>query len=73
MAGLTQLKRTNPEVEGIPSAAVLDFIQAVEQHDHPLDAVQGFMLLRHGNVAAEGWWTPYEPQAPHILYSLSKT
>jgi CubicO group peptidase (beta-lactamase class C family) len=73
MASVTQLKRTSPEAEGIPSAAVLDFIQAVEQHTHPLDAAQGFMLLRHGNVAAEGWWTPYGPQSPHSLYSLSKS
>ena len=51
MANVTQLKRSSPEAEGIPSAAVLDFIRAVEQHTHPLDAVQGFMLLRHGNVA----------------------
>src|SRR5688572_5937232 len=73
MAAKTQLMRTNPEDEGIPSSAVLDFIRAVEQHTHPLDAVQGFMLLRHGNVAAEGWWTPYGPQSPHSLYSLSKS
>src|ERR1700752_4685337 len=73
MASVTQLMRTNPEAEGIPSSAVLDFIRAVEQHAHPLDAVQGFMLLRHGNVVAEGWWTPYGPQSPHSLYSLSKS
>ncbi|GHO77475.1 hypothetical protein KSD_52460 [Ktedonobacter sp. SOSP1-85] len=73
MASITQLKRSSPEAEGIPSSAVLDFIRAIEQHTHPLDAVQGFMLLRHGNVAAEGWWTPYGPQSPHSLYSLSKS
>jgi len=73
MTGTAQLNRTNPEAEGISSSAVLDFIQAVEQHTHPLDAVQGFMLLRHGNVAAEGWWKPYDPQYPHSLYSLSKS
>jgi CubicO group peptidase (beta-lactamase class C family) len=73
MANVTQFKRTSPEAEGIPSAAVLDFVQALEQHDFPLDAVHGFMLLRHGNVAAEGWWTPYRPQLPHSLYSLSKS
>jgi CubicO group peptidase (beta-lactamase class C family) len=74
MTGKTQLKRSNPEAEGISSSAVLDFVQAVEQHtSHPLDAVQGFMLLRHGNVAAEGWWNPYGPQSPHTLYSLSKS
>jgi CubicO group peptidase (beta-lactamase class C family) len=38
-----------------------------------MDAVQGFMLLHHGNVAAEGWWSPYRPQFPHPLFSLSKS
>ena len=69
----TRLKRSSPEAEGVPSAAIRDFVRAVEQHAHPLDAVQGFMLLRHGNVAAEGWWTPYGPRSPHSLYSLSKS
>ena len=73
MASIAQLKRSNPEAEGVPSSAVLDFVRAVEQHTHPLDAVQGFMLLRHGNVAAEGWWTPYGPESPHSLHSLSKS
>lgn len=73
MAGKLQFQRTSPEAEGIPSAAVLNFVRALEEHDHPLDAVHGFMLLRYGNVAAEGWWTPYGPQFPHILYSLSKS
>jgi CubicO group peptidase (beta-lactamase class C family) len=73
VASTIQLRRSNPEVEGIPSTAILDFVRAVEQHTHPLDAVQGFMLLRHGNVAAEGWWAPYGPQFPHTLYSLSKS
>lgn len=68
-----QLKRSNPEAEGISSSAVLDFIQAIEQHTQPLDALHGFMLLRHGNVVAKGWWTPYGPESPHMLYSLSKS
>jgi CubicO group peptidase (beta-lactamase class C family) len=73
MSSVTDLTRSNPEAEGISSSAILDFIRAVERHDHPLDAVQGFMLLRHGVVAAEGWWAPYGPQSPHSLYSLSKS
>lgn len=73
MASETQLQRTSPEAEGIASSAVLDFIRSVEEHAHPLDAVQGFMLLRHGNVAAEGWWAPYGPQSPHALFSVSKS
>jgi CubicO group peptidase (beta-lactamase class C family) len=68
------LQRTSPEAVGISSTAALDFVQTLEDlHDHPLDAVHGFMLLRHGAVAAEGWWAPYHPQSPHSFYSLSKS
>src|SRR6266540_3887887 len=73
MTGGTRFKRSSPEAEGIPSSAILDFIREVEEHSHPLDALHGFMLLRHGNVAAEGWWTPYGPRSPHTLFSLSKS
>ncbi len=73
MAGTIQLQRSSPEAEGIPSAAVAAFVKALEERAHPLDAVQGFMLLRHGQVAAEGWWAPYGPQSPHTMYSLSKS
>jgi CubicO group peptidase (beta-lactamase class C family) len=31
------------------------------------------MLLRRGQVVAEGWWAPYGPQYPHDLFSLSKS
>jgi CubicO group peptidase (beta-lactamase class C family) len=48
-------------------------MDAIEQHEHPLDAVHSLMLLRHGNVVAEGWWAPYQPDIPYMLYSLSKS
>ena len=65
--------RSTPEAEGIPSQAILDFVRAVEQHEHPLDALQGFILIRHGKVVAEGWWEPYGPDIPHTFFSLSKS
>jgi CubicO group peptidase (beta-lactamase class C family) len=73
MTSKRQLKRSSPEAEGIPSSAVMEFIGALERHVHPLDAVQGLMLLRHGNVAVEGWWSPYGPESQHPLHSLSKS
>nr|WP_246328421.1 serine hydrolase [Curtobacterium pusillum] len=30
-------------------------------------------MLRHGQVAAEGWWHPYAADRVHLLYSLSKS
>jgi CubicO group peptidase (beta-lactamase class C family) len=35
--------------------------------------VHSLMVLRHGQVVAEGWWAPYAPQFKHTLYSLSKS
>ena len=63
------LNRTAPEAQGIPSAAIERFVDAMAQLDSP----HSFMLLRHGNVVAEGWWKPYRPEAPHLLFSLSKS
>jgi CubicO group peptidase (beta-lactamase class C family) len=60
-----------PESLGISSQAILRFVEALEQ-ERP-DEVHSFMLLRHGKVAAQGWWNPYTPQSPHMLYSLSKS
>lgn len=73
MSNTIPLPRSTPEAEGIPSTAILAFIDALEQHEHPLDAVHSFMLLRHGKVVSEGWWAPFRPELPHMLYSLSKS
>jgi len=64
------LPRSTPERQGISSAAILAF---VEKADTEIDAMHSFMLLRHGHVVAEGWWSPYSAATPHMLYSLSKS
>src|SRR5437764_14836224 len=55
------LPRTTPEAVGVDPSAVLAFVDAVEQKPGGLHS---FMLLRHGRVAAEGWWSPYAAQYP---------
>ena len=64
------LPRSTPESQGVCSSAVLAFIEAA---DRDLDSLHSVMLLRHGHVVAEGWWSPYHAAAPHSLYSLSKS
>jgi len=64
------LARSTPEAQGIPSSAVLAFVDAAEKK---VDALHSFMLLRHGQVVAEGWWGPYRRDDPHVLFSLSKS
>src|SRR5215831_15919883 len=65
-----KLPRTNPEAAGMSPAAILAFVDAVEQK---VGGLHSFMLLRHGKVVSEAWWAPYAPQHPHMLFSLSKS
>ena len=64
------LPRSAPEAQGVSSARLLAFVDAV---DTGIDAMNSFMLLRHGQVVAEGWWTPYDAQSRHLLFSLTKS
>ena len=65
-----ELPRSSPEAQGIASSAVLAFL---EEADQKIDHLHSFMLVRHGHVVAEGWWTPYDAGTRHELYSLSKS
>jgi CubicO group peptidase (beta-lactamase class C family) len=64
------LPRSTPEAQGIASAAILSFVDAAEKQ---IDALHSFMLVRHGHIVAEVWWSPYNAKSPHSLYSLSKS
>lgn len=60
-----------PESLGISSQAILNFIEAAEKERK--DELHSFVLLRHGQIAAQGWWNPYNTDSPHMLFSLSKS
>ncbi len=64
------LPRTQPEEQGVPSTAILAFLDGLAANKHEMHS---FMLARHGNVIAEGWWAPYQPQLRHTMYSMSKS
>lgn len=64
------LPRCRPEEAGVASAGLLGFLDAVEQK---VGGLHSFMLVRQGKVAAEGYWKPYGPRYPHMLFSLSKS
>ena len=68
-AGAGRLPRSTPEAEGVSSVAILAFLEAA-QSKHEMHS---FMLVRHGRVVAEGWWSPYASPFKHTLYSLSKS
>lgn len=64
------LPRSAPEVQGVSSNGLLSFLDAIEKSKIEFHSL---MVLRHGNVIAEGWWTPYSADQKHTLYSLSKS
>ncbi|MDB6030802.1 MAG: penicillin-binding protein beta-lactamase class, partial [Verrucomicrobiales bacterium] len=64
------LPRSAPEAQGVASAGLLDFVTAL---DEKVEGMHSVIVLRHGKVIAEGWWTPYDAEHNHVLYSLSKS
>src|SRR5258708_770980 len=70
VAAPSRLPRSTPEALGVASAGILDFVNAIDAGGLNLHS---FMVLRHGQVAAEGWWAPYAAHLRHTLYSLSKS
>ena len=66
----TALPRSTPEAQGIPSVAIQNFLAAAEKSGQEF---HGFMVVRHGHVVSEGWWSPFAKELKHTLYSLSKS
>ncbi len=67
------LARSTPEAEGLPSAAVEAFARGLDALARQGTRIHGYLLLRHGKVISEGYWAPHPADAPHQLFSLSKS
>jgi CubicO group peptidase (beta-lactamase class C family) len=65
-----QLKRSRPEDVGIPRSSLVALLERVEEQEIELHSI---FIVRHGKVAFEASWAPYDPETPHLLYSLSKS
>jgi CubicO group peptidase (beta-lactamase class C family) len=65
-----KLPRSIPESEGVSSAGIVDFLNAI---DTGRQEIHSFMVIRHGKVVAEGWWNPFNPAYKHVMFSASKT
>ena len=61
---------SSPESEGIPSRAILNFLQRI---DAERICMHGFLLVRHNRIAAEGYWAPWSAERTHRIYSVSKS
>lgn len=65
------LKRASfPEEVGVSSEAIKNIIDEFRKSDVE---VHSLMILRHGKVAFESWASPFTPDMPHIMYSVSKS
>jgi CubicO group peptidase (beta-lactamase class C family) len=67
----TPLPRSAPADQGVDPAAVLSFLDALDEQ--PDIEMHSLMVVRHGQVVTEGWWAPYTADRPQLLYSLSKS
>ena len=65
------IPRSTPEAEGIPSQAILNFVDSADASK--TTEFHSFMVIRHGKIVAEGWWNPFAPDLKHTLYSASKS
>ena len=65
-----ELASATPESQGLSSRAIARWIEVCERS---LDALHGFVIVRHGKTIAEGWWKPYSADRTHMLYSHSKS
>jgi CubicO group peptidase (beta-lactamase class C family) len=64
------LPRSTPEEEGVASAGIQALLSGLAAGKHEMHSL---MIARHGRVIAEGWWTPYEANLRHMMYSMSKS
>ncbi len=61
---------SSPESLGIPSGAILNFLQRI---DAERIGMHGFLLVRRNRIAAEGYWAPWSAERKHRMYSVSKS
>ncbi|MEU1271172.1 serine hydrolase domain-containing protein [Streptomyces sp. NPDC005799] len=65
------LPSSTPAAQGVDATGVHAFLDALEAD--PEIEPHSLMILRHGRLVSAGWWAPYTPGRPHLLYSLSKS
>lgn len=64
------LPRSTPEQQGISSTSIRKFLDVIKESGQEFHSL---MIIRHGHVITEGWWSPYSSEHRQQLYSLSKS
>lgn len=59
-----------PEALGIPSGALERFLKALMDNEIPMHSV---LLMRHGKIALEAYYAPYDRETKHRMYSVTKS
>ncbi|MBP7175464.1 MAG: beta-lactamase family protein [Thermoclostridium sp.] len=59
-----------PEAAGIPSRAVLGFLDELEQKGL---CMHGFAILKDGRILSEGYYAPFHANFAHRMFSASKS
>lgn len=57
-----------PAEAGINPKGITELLKTLSKKN-----CHSIMILRHGKIITEGWWSPYSKELPHVLYSLSKS
>jgi len=70
MKKITLPRASTPEAAGVSSRTLSAMMKDILDNDL---GVHSLMVLRHGQVAYEDYRTPYSPEQPHALYSVSKS
>ena len=61
--------KATPESQGVSSAV----IEGVIEEFGKLDFMKGLIILRHGKMICDCFWSPFEKEVPQALWSLSKS
>ncbi len=65
------LPTSSPAAQGVDARGINALLDAAQSA--PEIELHSLMIVRHGQVVAQGWWAPYSAPRPHLLYSLSKS
>ena len=64
------LPSASPEAVGIPSDAIRQYLEALEEKQLNMHSV---LFVRHGKLCAECYWKPFHRDRKHRMYSTSKS
>jgi CubicO group peptidase (beta-lactamase class C family) len=64
------LPRSTPSAQAVDPGCLVALLDRLAERSVECHSL---MVVRHGHVIAEGWWSPFSADRPHLLYSLTKS